>query len=307
MDSLNYHHLLYFWAVAKEGGITRASERLLLSQPTLSNQIRTLEKAMGAKLFDRVGRSLVLTDTGQIVFRYADEIFTLGRELTDTLKGMSGRDTVQLTVGVPDVLPKLVVYELLRPVLDVTERIQLVCYEGKLNDLLAELALHRLDIVLADSPLTAVTHIKAFNHFLGESSITFFAQGNLAKRYRRSFPDSLQDAPLLLPTPNTSLRRSLDQWFDKTEIRPRVAHEFEDSAVMKVFGQHGEGLFPAPTAIQKEICRQYRVHVIGEIVEIRERFYAISAERRLQHPAVVRIAEAARTELFDVRNDKSAN
>jgi LysR family transcriptional regulator, transcriptional activator of nhaA len=299
MHSLNYHHLLYFWTVAKEGGISRAAEKLLLAQPTLSSQIGKLEKSIGAKLFERVGRSLVLTDTGQLVYRYADEIFTIGAELTDTLNGIPGKDKVQLTVGVPDILPKLVVYELLKPVLEVEERVQLVCYEGKLLHLLAELALHRLDVVLADSPLTAVTHIKAFSHFLGESSVTFLAHANLARRYKRSFPESVQNAPMLLPTPNTTLRRSLDQWFDRHNIRPLVAHEFEDSAVMKVFGQHGEGLFPAPTAIHQEICRQYRVQVVGQLDDIKERFYAISAERRLQHPAVVRIAEAARTTLFE--------
>ncbi|MCG8449965.1 MAG: transcriptional activator NhaR [Pirellulales bacterium] len=299
MDWLNYHHLLYFWTVAKEGGISRASEKLHLAQPTLSSQIRKLEKAVGTKLFDRVGRSMVLTDTGQMVYRYADEIFTLGRELTDTLKGMPGRDSVQLTVGVPDVLPKLVVYELLKPVLDVEERVQLVCYEGKLNDLLADLALHRLDIVLADSPLTPATHIKAFNHLLGESGVTIFAKGNLAKKYKRSFPQSLHGAPMLLPTQNTTLRRALEQWFDESEIRPLVIHEFEDSAVMKVFGQHGEGLFPSPTVIEEEICRQYRVQAVGRIDDIRERFYAISVERRLKHPAVIKISEAARTTLFE--------
>lgn len=187
MEWLNYHHLLYFWMVAKEGGISRASEKLHLAQPTLSSQIRKLEKAIGAKLFDRVGRSMVLTDTGQMVFRYADEIFTLGRELTDALQGVPGRDSVQFTVGVPDVLPKLVVYELLKPVLDVEEPVRLVCFEGKLHDLLAELALHRLDIVLSDSPLTPATHIKAFNHHLGESSVTVFAEGSLARKYKRAF------------------------------------------------------------------------------------------------------------------------
>ena len=298
MDWLNYHHLLYFWTVAKEGGISRASEKLHLAQPTLSSQIRKLEKAIGADLFNRVGRSMVLTDTGQTVYRYANEIFTLGRELTDTLQGLPSKDSVQLTVGVPDVLPKLVVYQLLKPVLEVEERVQLVCYEGKLHDLLAELALHRLDVVLADSPLTPAAHIRAFNHLLGESSVSIFAKADLAKKYKRRFPASLHGAPMLLPTQNTTLRRALEQWFDANELRPLVIHEFEDSAVMKVFGQHGEGLFASPTAIEEEICRQYRVRAVGRIEEIKERFYAISVERRLKHPAVVRISEAARTTLF---------
>jgi LysR family transcriptional activator of nhaA len=298
MDWLNYHHLLYFWMVAKEGGISRAAHKLHLAQPTLSSQIRKLERQFGTKLFDRVGRSLVLTERGQLAFRFADEIFTLGRELTDALRGMPGHDTVQLTVGVPDALPKLVVYQLLRPALEVEEPLQLVCYEGKLNDLLGDLALHRLDIVLADSPLTPATHVRAFNHLLGESSITIFARPELAKRYKRGFPETLHGAPMLLPTQNTTLRRALEQWFDAHGIRPRVVHEFEDSAVLKVFGQHCDALFAAPAAIQQEICRQYRVHAIGRIDEIKEQFYAISAERRLKHPAVVKISEAARTMLF---------
>lgn len=298
MKWLNYHHLLYFWTVAKEGGISRAAESLHLAQPTLSNQIRKLENSLESKLFERVGRSMVLTETGQMVYRYADEIFTLGRELTDALQGMPGENSVQFTVGVPDVLPKLVVYELLKPVLEVEENVRLVCYEGKLNDLLAELALHRLDIVLADSPITPATHIKAFNHLLGESSVTIFGKGQLAKKYERSFPESLHGAPMLLPTQNTTLRRALEQWFDQTGIRPLISHEFEDSAVMKVFGQHGQGLFASPTAIEEEICRQYRVRAIGRLDKIREKFYAISVERRLKHPAVVKISEAARTTLF---------
>jgi LysR family transcriptional regulator, transcriptional activator of nhaA len=298
VEWLNYHHLLYFWMVAKEGSIARASQLLHLAQPTLSSQIRKLEKSIGADLFDRVNRSLVLTETGQTVYRYADEIFTLGRELTDVLNGIPDRHNVKLTVGVPDILPKLVIYQLLKPALQLDEKIQIVCYEGKLSELLAELALHRLDIVLSDSPLTPDTHIRAFNHLLGESSISIFGNPDLARKHSKKFPESLHRAPMLLPTQNTTLRRALEQWFDTNKIRPMVVHEFEDSAVIKVFGQHGEGLFAAPTAIEEEICRQYRVRRVGRIKGITERFYAISMERRLKHPAVVRVSEAARSTLF---------
>ena len=298
MDWLNYHHLLYFWMVAKEGGVSRASEQLHLAQPTLSSQIQKLEKALGVKLFDRVGRSMVLTDTGQVVYRYADEIFSLGRELCDSLKGVPTKTAVRLTVGVPDVLPKLVVYELLKPALEIGDQVRLVCYEGKFNDLLTELALHRLDIMLSDSPLSPGMHVRAFNHVLCESGVTIFATGTLAQKFQSRFPRSLDGAPMLLPTQNTSSRRSLEQWFDATGIRPQVMHEFEDSAVMKVFGQHGEGLFASPTAIEQEICRQYKVRPVGRIEEIRERYYAISVERRLKHPAVVKILAAARQTLF---------
>ncbi len=298
MDWLNYHHLLYFWMVAKEGGITRASQKLHLAQPTLSSQVQKLEKAMGTKLFDRAGRSMVLTDAGQMVYRYADEIFGLGRELVDALEGLPTRDSLTLTVGVPDILPKLVVYQLLKPALATEDNVQLVCYEGKLTELLADLALHRLDVVLADSPVTPATHIRAFNHLLGESRVSVFGTSELARKFRRGFPKSLHGARMLLPTQNTSLRRALEQWFDANEIRPLVVHEFEDSAILKVFGQHGEGMFAASTAIEAEICRQYGVKMIGRIDDVKERFYAISVERRLKHPAVVAISDAAREQLF---------
>lgn len=300
MEWLNYHHLLYFWMVAKEGGISRAAKQLHLAQPTLSSQIKKLEKSLGDQLFNRVGRSMVLTETGQTVFRYADEIFSLGRELTDALKGRPSQDRLKLVVGVPDVLPKLVVYQLLRPALDLDEQVQLECYEGKLNDLLAELALHRIDIVLADSPLTPQSHIRAFNHLLGECGVTIFGTSDFSKKYKREFPDSLHNAPMLLPTHNTSLRRALEQWFEQHDIRPHVVHEFEDSAVLKVFGQAGEGLFAAPTAIESQVSKQYSVRPVGRIPEVRERFYAISVERRLKHPAVIAISNAARSELFAI-------
>jgi len=298
MKWLNYHHLLYFWMVAKEGGISRAAEQLHLAQPTLSSQVKKLEKSLGAKLFDRVGRSMVLTETGQTVYRYADEIFSLGRELTDTLQGRPSPERLRLAVGVPDVLPKLVVYQLLKPALDLKERVQFECYEGKLHELLAELALHRLDIVLADAPITPASHVRAFNHLLGECGVTVFGTSELAKKYRRRFPNSLTNAPMLLPTQNTSLRRELERWFDEHEIRPTVVHEFEDSAILKVFGQAGEGLFAAPTAIESQVSKQYSVRVVGRIPEVKERFYAISVERRLKHPAVVAISNAARSALF---------
>jgi LysR family transcriptional activator of nhaA len=297
VDWLNYHHLLYFWTVAKAGGIRRAAEQLHLAQPTLSSQIKKLEQSIGTALFDRTGRRLVLTETGQVVYRYADEIFALGRELTDALSGRPARDRLRLAVGMPDVLPKLVVYQLLKPALALSERVQLVCYEGKLPALLGDLALHRLDIVLADSPLTPETHVRAFNHLLGECGVTVFGTHDLAEKYGRGFPVSLNGAPMLLPTKNTSLRRALEQWFDEQDIHPRVMHEFEDSAVLKVFGQAGEGLFVAPTTIENEVSRQYSVRVIGHISAVRERFYAISIERRLKHPAVLAISNAARKQL----------
>jgi len=298
VDWLNYHHLLYFWMVAKEGGVSRAADLLHLTQPTLSGQIKKLEKSMGVQLFERSGRSVVLTEAGQLVYRYADEIFALGRELTDTIQGRPSVDRLRLTVGVADALPKLAVYRLLKPALQLEERVNLVCYEGKLHDLLADLALHRIDLVLADSPLTPHEHVRAFNHLLGECGVTVFGSEELAKQYKKDFPRSLRDAPMLLPTHSSSLRRALEQWFDEQDIHPAVLHEFEDSAVLKVFGQAGEGLFAVPSVVEDEVSRQYEVQRIGRIPAVKERFYAISVERRLKHPAVVAISKAARHELF---------
>ncbi|MEZ6092205.1 MAG: transcriptional activator NhaR [Pirellulaceae bacterium] len=298
LDWLNYHHLLYFWMVAKEGSITSAAELLHLSQPTLSTQIQKLEKSMGVTLFDRKGRSMLLTDTGQMVFRYADEIFSLGRELTDAVRGRPTEDTLKLIVGIPDVLPKFVVYRILKPALELSQRIRLVCYEGKLKDLLSELALHRLDVVLADSPLTPNINVRAFNHLLGECDVSCFGTAEMAKRYKTGFPESLQGAPMLLPTQNTTLRRALEQWFDAKDIRPDVVHEIEDNALLKVFGQAGEGIIVVPSAIAQEVSDQYALKCIGRIPEVIERFYAISVERRLKHPAVVAISEAARLRTF---------
>lgn len=298
LDWLNYHHLHYFWVVAKEGGITAAAEKLNLAQPTLSSQIQKLEKSMGVQLFDRVGRGIVLSDMGQTVFRYADEIFSIGRELTETLQGMPRKGAVKLVVGVPDVVPKLIVYRLLKPALSLEDRVQIVCYEGKLQELLSDLALHRLDIVLADAPITPHLNVRAFNHLLGECGVSVLGTSHLAKQYSKGFPASLDQAPMMLPTQNTSLRRALEQWFDKHNIRPDVQHEFEDSAILKVFGQAGHGLIVSPTATEDEVVEQYSMQVVGRIPEIKERYYAISVERRLKHPAVVAICNAARTELF---------
>ena len=299
MEWLNYHHLLYFWTVAKEGSVTRAAETLHLAQPTLSSQIKKLEKSVGHDLFERSGRSLALTETGQLVFRYADEIFGLGRELADVLHNRTDEDKSRFLVGVQGALPKLVAYELLRPALECEENdYQIVCFEGKLNELLGELAMHRLDVVIADRPLTPDNHVRAFNHLLGKCGVTVYGTSKLARKYKKNFPQSLNSAPMLLPTQNTSLRRLLEQWFDDNEIYPTIAHEFEDSAILKVFGQEGLGLFITPTAIEADVCKQYGVKVVGRLPEIVERFYAISIEKRLKHPAVMKISEFARENLF---------
>ncbi|MCL4164712.1 UNVERIFIED_CONTAM: hypothetical protein GTU68_053472 [Idotea baltica] len=296
---MNYHHLLYFWTVAKEGGVSRAAKVLHLAQPTLSSQIKKLEKSIGHDLFERAGRKLILTETGHLVYRYAEEIFGLGQELSDVLHNRMDQDKSRFLVGVQGAMPKLVAYQLLRPALECEENdYQLVCFEGKINELLGELAMHRLDVVIADRPLAPDTHLRAFNHLLGKCGVTVYGTSQLAKKYKRGFPQSLSSAPMLLPTQNTSLRRLLEQWFEANEIHPVIAHEFEDSAVLKVFGQSGHGLFVTPTAIEAEVCRQYSVKVVGRIPEVVERFYAISIEKRLKHPAVLKISESARDQLF---------
>lgn len=299
MEWLNYHHLLYFWTVARLGSVTRATEELYLAQPTISAQIRTLEESLGEKLFMRVGRNLALTEVGRTVFRYADEIFSLGRELGDTLKGRSVGRPVRFVVGITDAMPKLIAYRLLEPALQMADPIRVVCYEDKADRLLAELATHGLDLVLADAPVGPTIKVRAFNHLLGECGISVFAAGKLVTTYRRHFPRSLEGAPVLLPTENTALRRSLEQWFETEKIHPLVIGEFEDSALLKVFGQSGMGLFVGPSAIEAEIKRQHGVQVVGRIEAIRERFYAISVERKLKHPAVLAISDSARQKLFE--------
>jgi LysR family transcriptional regulator, transcriptional activator of nhaA len=298
MDWLNYHHLLYFWTVAKEGSISRACEPLGLTEPTISSQIKRLEQRLGAKLFRRRGRNLVLTETGKVAFDYAEEIFGLGRELLDVLAGRRGDRPLRFTVGLPDALPKLVVYRILEPVAALPEPVQLVCVEGKLDALFTDLAEHRLDLLIADTPLGPPIAARAFNHLLGECSITVFGVAALAKQFAGRFPRSLDEAPMLLPTSNTVLRRSLDQWFDSENIRPKIVGEFEDSALQKTFGQKGMGMFAAPSVVEKEICEQFGVKRIGRLESVKQRFYVISLERRIKHPAVAEITQHARQSLF---------
>ena len=298
MDWINYHHLLYFFIVAREGGLVQAGKVLRLSHPTLSAQIHTLEDQLGEKLFHKVGRKLELTEMGRVVYRYAEEIFSLGREMVDTVKGRGGGKQLRLEVGIVDVVPKLVVRRLLQPALDLAEPVRLVCVEAPYEKLLADLALHSLDIVIADAPVPAGSNIRAYNHLLGETGISFFAARSLANQLRRKFPASLDGAPVLLPLEQLPLRRALDQWFERHSVKPKVIAEFEDSALLKAFGADGLGVFSAPTVVEAEVMAQYGVEVIGRSDEVKERFYAISADRRLKHPAVVAISDAARQDLF---------
>jgi LysR family transcriptional activator of nhaA len=298
MEWLNYHHLLYFWTVAREGSVARACEKLHLAQPTISGQLRRLEKSLGEKLFHRVGRNLVLTDTGRIVYRHADEIFTVGGKLMDTLKGHGAARPLRLVVGIADVLPKQIAYRIIEPALRLPEPVQVVCHDDKPDRLLAELSVQGLDIVLTDSPVAPTVKVRAFNHLLGECSVSVLGTPKLAAAHRRTFPRSLDGAPVLLPAAPTALRRSLDQWFDSQEIRPQVKGEFDDSALVYAFGGAGVGLFIAPSVIEGQVRQQHGVRVVGRLDSVREQFYAISVERKLRHPAVVAISESARKTLF---------
>jgi LysR family transcriptional activator of nhaA len=304
VNGLNYHHLLYFWTVVREGGVSRAAARLRLSQPTISAQIKLLEDALGERLFQRQGRTLALTDIGRVVDRYASDIFTTGNELLETLKGRPSGRAPRLAVGVANAVPKLVVYRLLLPAISGGEPVQITCSEGDPDQLVAQLATHSLDVVISDTPAAPHLRVKVFNHLLGESGTTFFARKRLAQGLRRRFPESLTGAPMLLPTINTSLRRALEQWFALTGVRPVVAGEFEDPALLNTFGQWGRGVFPAPTAIESEVMRGHAVAVIGRTSAVRERYYAISVERRLKHAAVAAITNAARTEVFSEKKSR---
>jgi len=294
VEPFNYHHLHQFWTVVREGGVTRASEKLHVSQPTVSTQIRDLEAALGEKLLARSGRNVVLTDIGRRVYRYADEIFSLGSELVESVKGRPVGRPPRLAVGIAKVVPSLIAYQMIEPALRVEPSVRLDCVSDTPERLMAELAIFALDVVLADAPAPPAVKVLAYNHLLGESGLSVFGTAGLAGKHRRRFPASLDGAPFLMPRRDSALCLSLDLWFEKAGIRPRVVGTFEDGARLEAFGQAGVGLFVMPSVIETEIQRQYHVSLVGRLEGARERFYAITVERRLKHPAVVAIAERAR-------------
>jgi LysR family transcriptional activator of nhaA len=298
MHNLNYLHLFYFYNVVREGGVGRAAERLGLAQPTISSQVRALEGALGEKLFARRGRTLALTETGRLVSDYADQIFSVGRELLDAVKDRPTGRPLRLSVGIVDVMSKTIAYRLLAPALAIGQPVHLICREDRPERLLADLSVHGLDVVLADAPVPPTIKVRAFTHLLGESGVSFVAAARLASSLRRQFPHSLTQAPVLLPTENTMLRRQLDQWFADRAIRPTIVGEFDDTALLSVFAQSGGGVMAAPTVVEREMRTQFGLRVIGRVGDVRERFYAISIERRIHHPAVVAISEAAKARLF---------
>lgn len=300
MEWLNYHHLLYFWAVAKEGGLRRASEKLRVSEPSISAQLRLLEAELGDKLFQRKGRTLVLTELGQFVLGYAEEIFSLGSELVAAVKHHepARKRALRFTIGVEDSFSKLLSYEILKPVFQVQPRVQLICREGKAEELIAQLAIHRLDAVLADEPATCVMKFKVFSRLLGRSAVTICAPPKIARGLRSGFPQSLHQAPALLPTRNTTIRRGLDEWFHSAGIEPRIVAEFEDGALMKVAAANGQGFIAVSAVTVEECITRFRLAEVGKLEGCSDSFFLITGERRMSHPAVVLMHEHARTLAF---------
>jgi LysR family transcriptional activator of nhaA len=292
MEWINYHHLLYFWVIAREGSISKACEELRLAQPTLSGQLKSLEENLGEPLFERKGRGLKLTEVGKTVYSYAERIFLLGQELQEVIKGLP--KISPLVVGITDVLPKHLAYQLLEPVRRTAEPFKLIVREGRPERLFADLAINNLDIVLTDTPIESGNRVKAFSHLLGESSLSFFGSSKFLLKYRKNFPESLNEAPILLPSDESGARKLLDQWFLDQKIKPMIVGEFADSALLQIFGDAGDGMFPAPTVLEAHLKSKYSVQLVGEIGKLKQRFYLISAEKRIKHPAVVAIIEGAK-------------
>lgn len=298
---INYKHLRYFWEVAKEGGVVRASERLHVTPQTISGQLSLLADYLGLDLFTRVGRNLELTEDGRLVLSYADEIFSLGGELEEVINQLPGGRPQLFRVGVVDMVPRSIAHRILEPALHMSEPVRMICREASLDTLLAELTVHRLDLVLADRPIPPTVSTRGFSHKLGECAVSFFATNNLANSLKGDFPSCLDGAPLLLPSSGNQLRAGIDRWMDKYRIRPHMIAEFDDSALMKAFGQEGAGIFIAPAVIKAEVERQFRVISIGQVDEVQERFYAISIERRVLHPVVFEVVKAARRLLLEAK------
>lgn len=298
MEWLNFHHLRYFWTVARKGGVRRAAEELHVSQPSISAQLRLLEESLGQKLFRRNGRSLVLTEMGQLVLNYADEIFSSGRELMNAVRQRPTKHPLRLNIGLTDAFPKLIAFQILRAAFRLDNAIHIICREGEIGPLVTQLAAHRLDIVLADEPASSSLKAKTFNHRLGRSGITFCAVPAIATKLRRNFPQSLDGAPALLPTENMGMRAALETWFDTKGIRPRLVGEFEDTALMEVCSAGGRGFTVVHSVIDRTALKHYDLRVIAKVEECGSDFYAITAERRVKHPAAMAITEHAYSTLF---------
>jgi LysR family transcriptional activator of nhaA len=301
---MNLHHLYYFWAAAKSGGIMRASEQLHTTPQTLSGQIKLLEGQLGCALFRKVGRRLELTQEGTLAMGYAEQIFVLSQELESTLKSRRGANRpLDFRVGIADSVPKSIAYRLLEPALGLPGAVRLLCHEGDFRSLLAQMAVQRLDLVIADEPMDRNLSVKGFNHALGRTAMSFFATPALRRSIKGNFPACLDGAPMLLQGASSAMRRRLDVWLARNALRPRAVGEFDDAALLRAFGGEGRGVFMAPSVLEQETCSQHGVLVLGRTTELVEEFYAVSAQRRVTHPCVVAITEAARTELFSAASD----
>ena len=286
MRELNYKHLHYFWVVAKEGGVNRAANKLGVAAQTISGQLSLLERSLGVALFAPAGRGLALTEAGRTALPYADRIFNLGEQMLEALEDRPGEDALRLTVGILDALPKLAAHRLLQPVMEMGRPVRLVCYEGELDELMSDLALHRLDVVLSDRPVASGGSLRVFSHPLGEYPVSLYGVPALVARYSGGFPESLAGAPVMLPTRTNALRGRLEQWFESHDLRPQIVGEFEDSALMDTFGRQGMGLFPALTMLGPDVEAQLGALPVGELEGVREQVFAISGERRIRHPGV---------------------
>lgn len=298
MNTLNYKHLRYFWMVAKTGSIAKAAEQLYLTPQSISGQLTEFANLLGVELFRRAGRNLEITDAGRQVLSYADEIFSIGDELLEAIHDQRTKKTIPLKVGIADSVSKFVAYRLLEPALKLVEPVRLICREGRLVPLLAELSVHRLDMIIADRPMPTHLHVRGFNHLLGESALTVFGARAVIEQLQGDFPECLNHAPFLLPGDDAAIRPKLEQWLDKNNLHPAINGEFDDSALMKSFAQAGAGLFAAPSTNAKHICEQYEVEVVGQIDAVMEQLYMISTERQLTHPAIIAISEKGRADLF---------
>ena len=298
MERLNYHHLLYFWLVAREGSVSKAAERLRLAQPTLSGQIRTLESMLGERLFEKAGRRLKLTEMGRTTFLYADEIFSLGQELLEIIRRRPTGHRIRLTIGLSDVITKPMAHWLIQPLLEPPDPVRVVVREDSPERLLAALVTNELDVLIMDSQPGPDSSVRVFSHRLGESGVTLLGTPELARRFRPRFPKALHGAPFLLPGRTTGLRRELEQWFDRNHIRPRVVGEFDDSALAMEFGRSGSGILAVPTIVERDVRRKYGLALVGRVAAIRRELFGVVLERRVSHPSVAALIEHARAEIF---------
>ena len=300
MNRLNYKHLRYFWMVAKTGSIAKAAQQLHLTPQSVSGQLTEFAGVLGVELFRRAGRNLEITEAGREVLSYADEIFSIGDELLEAIHDQRAKKSIPLKVGIADSVSKFVAYRLLEPALKLAEPIRLICREGRLESLLSELSVHRLDMIIADRPMPSHLNVRGFNHLLGESGLTVFGANALVENLIGDFPECLNQAPFLLPGDDAAIRPKLERWLDNHNLHPVISGEFDDSALMKSFGQAGAGLFAAPSTNATHICEQYKVQVVGKIDSVMEQLYMISTERQLTHPAIVAISEKGREDLFGI-------